>query len=162
MYETLLNRSSFLGKRLHILGISVAVELVIAGQDRTPFNHIRNVIFVLVLHIVVQVSFELVEGSGTLIGSLSEGLRKTTAFSFLLNNLQQVSYHLILVSQLRRQVVVSHSLQVWDLVARMVQRKVLIYPYLNFIISRDSDQLTVDVKRAKFFINLLERITSLP
>lgn len=160
--EALFDRSSILSKRLHVFSISVVVDLITAGKDRTPFDHIRNVVFVLVLHIVVQISFELVEGSGALIGPLSERLRKTPVFSFLLNHLQQVCYHLVLVSQLRRQVVVCHRLQVGDLVTWMVQREVLIHPYLNFIIGRDSDQLAVDVERTEFFINLLKRISSLP
>lgn len=164
LYEALLDRSILLWDNLRRLlwVATVSADLVMASQNCASLDDIWDVILVLVLHVVIQVLLQLMKRPSALVGPFSERLRQTSILSLLLNHLKKVRDHLVLVSQFRRQVVVSHRLQIRDLMARVIECKILVDPHFDFIVSSHSDQLTVYVKGPEFLVDLLKGVCRFP
>ena len=102
--------------RLRWLEVRVVVDLLLACEDCAPFDDVGDVVLVVVLHVIIEVSLEFVKGLAVIIGSFTERLRESTFLCFFLDHLQQIVDHFVLVPQFWRQIEAAHGLQVGDLV----------------------------------------------
>lgn len=101
-----------LGGCRHDIGGRVAIifELILADNDSASLNGVRYVVSILILHVMIEVAFKFLEGVIIFVDFFSEGRGKTSFFCFLLYHLQQVINHLVLISQLGRNLVICHCL----------------------------------------------------
>ena len=128
----------------------------IISTDINLFASLRSTIFVIVFNIMIQIFLEFSETTRIVTSILAKRLRESSIYHFLFNNLKKIIDHFCLISQLRWYSGVRNGPKMRYLMARLIQCPILVEPNPHFIFSIESNELPIDVKRSKIFVQFLE------